>query len=70
MKRFLSILAGAAVGIGVMLLLFPYLASWIVGPIHGDDQMNANLELLIVGLLASTLIGVFLGNLLYSKLKK
>ncbi|HBH7048693.1 TPA: hypothetical protein KV184_003311 [Serratia marcescens] len=70
MKRFISILAGAAVGIGIMLLLFPYLASWIVGPIHGDDQMNANLVVLIVGLLAFALIGVFLGNKLYSKLRK
>lgn len=70
MKRSLSILAGAAVGIGIMLLIFPYLASWIVGPIHGDDQMNANLEVLIVGLLACTLIGAFLGNRFYSQLKK
>ncbi|BCZ41308.1 TPA: hypothetical protein K8N54_004827 [Serratia marcescens] len=70
MKRFISILAGAAVSIGIMLLLFPYLASWIVGPIHGDDQMNANLVVLIVGLLAFALIGGLLGNKLYSKLRK
>ncbi|CAI1062349.1 hypothetical protein LQ759_06285 [Serratia marcescens] len=70
MKRFLSVLTGAVVGIGGMLLLFPYLASWIVGPIHGDDQMNANLVVLIVGLLAFALIGAFLGNKLYSKLRK
>ncbi len=69
MKRFLSVLTGAIVGIGGMLLLFPYLASWIVGPIHGDDQMNANLVVLIVGLLVCALIGAFLGNRLYTRLK-
>ncbi|MEB7584736.1 hypothetical protein [Serratia rubidaea] len=70
MKRFLSILVGAAVGIGAMLLIFPYLAYWIVGPIHGDDQMNANLVVLIVGIFICTLIGAFLGNKLYSRWKQ
>ncbi|MDK1703081.1 hypothetical protein OSR40_004950 [Serratia rubidaea] len=70
MRRILAILVGAAVGIGTMLLIFPYLAYWIVGPIHGDDQMNANLVVLIVGIFICTLIGAFLGNGLYSRRKQ
>lgn len=58
MKRIAAIIAGAIIGIGLMLLAFPFLSDWIIGHIEGEDQMSANFELLAIGLVLCCFVGV------------
>ncbi|ASM10627.1 hypothetical protein ACUTRI_08350 [Serratia sp. TSA_130.2] len=67
MKRIAAIIAGAIIGIGLMLLAFPFLSDWIIGHIEGEDQMSANFKLLAIGLMLCCFMGSALGNLAYSK---
>ncbi|MCW1834799.1 hypothetical protein OLZ33_22830 [Pantoea ananatis] len=60
MKRSLQIclasLAGLIVGAGLFILVFPKLAHFINGPVHGEDQMSANAALLFIGLPATAIV--------------
>ena len=67
MKRIAAIIAGAIIGIGLMLLAFPFLSDWIIGHVEGEDQMSANFELLAIGLVLCCFVGGILGNQAYSK---
>ncbi|WP_077038754.1 hypothetical protein [Serratia sp. S119] len=67
MKRIAAIIAGAIIGIGLMLLAFPFLSDWIIGHVEGENQMSANFELLAIGLVLCCFVGGSLGNLTYSK---
>lgn len=67
MKRIVAIIVGAIIGIGLMLMAFPFLSDWIIGHVEGEDQMSANFKLLAIGLMLCCFMGGALGNLAYSK---
>ncbi|EOI1368491.1 MULTISPECIES: hypothetical protein [Serratia] len=67
MKRIAAIIVGAIIGIGLMLMAFPFLSDWIIGHVEGEDQMSANFKLLAIGLMLCCFMGGALGNLAYSK---
>ncbi|HEJ7121312.1 hypothetical protein [Serratia marcescens] len=67
MKRIAAIIVGAIIGIGLMLMAFPFLSDWIIGHVEGEDQMSANFKLLAIGLILCCFMGGALGNLAYSK---
>lgn len=49
-------LAGLVVGAGLFIVVFPKLAQFINGPVHGEDQMSANAALLFIGLPATSIV--------------
>ncbi|WP_148875773.1 hypothetical protein [Serratia marcescens] len=67
MKRIAAIIAGAIIGISLMLLAFSFLSDWIIGHVEGEDQMSANFKLLSIGLMLCCFMGGALGNQAYSK---
>ncbi|HEJ9081536.1 hypothetical protein [Serratia marcescens] len=67
MKRIAAIITGAIIGIGLILLAFPFLSDWIIGHVEGEDQMSANFELLAIDLVLCCFMDGVLGNLAYSK---
>jgi len=67
MKRIAAIIVGAIIGIGLMLMAFPFLSDWIIGHVEGEDQMSANFKLLAIGLMLCCFMGGALGDLAYSK---
>lgn len=70
MKRVIAIIVGTAIGIVLIWLAYPYISDWLVGPVHGEDQMSANFVLLLVGLGVGCVVGSLVGGLAYSRLKK
>ncbi|WP_054633296.1 hypothetical protein [Pantoea stewartii] len=60
MKRSLQIflvsLVGFVVGAGLFMMVFPAMARFINGPVHGEDQMSSNAALLFIGLPAISII--------------
>ncbi|WP_416261811.1 hypothetical protein [Gibbsiella quercinecans] len=55
------VLLGAACGVGLMYALMPIISHFVVGPIHGEDQMSLNFEIFFVGALVFALLGGMLG---------
>ncbi|WP_061321543.1 hypothetical protein [Serratia rubidaea] len=70
MKRVLAIIVGAVMGMVLIWLAYPYISDWLVGSVHGEDQMSANFILLLVGPGIGCFVGGLAGGLAYSRLKK
>ena len=60
----------AVMGIVLIWLAYPYISDWLVGPVHGEDQMSANFVLLLAGLGIGCVVGGLAGGLAYSRLTK
>lgn len=71
MKRplqvFLMSLAGLFVGAGLFILLFPMLARFINGPVHGEDEMSANAVLLFIGLPVTSILFSFVSGVFWAR---
>lgn len=61
MRTFLFILAGAVGGAGLIFAIFPLIATYIVGPIHGEDQMSLNATIFLFGFPACVVAGALAG---------
>lgn len=55
------VLFGAVCGVGLMYALMPIISHFVVGPIHGEDQMSLNFEIFIVGTLVFAVLGAIVG---------
>ncbi|MGL6019188.1 MAG: hypothetical protein ACRC0C_11080 [Gibbsiella quercinecans] len=55
------VVLGAVCGVGLMYALMPVISHFVVGPVHGEDQMSLNLEIFFVGALVLALLGAGIG---------
>lgn len=69
-KLSLFALIGAACGAAVMVLSLPVICDYLVGPVHGEDQMSQNFMIFLVGMPLLTLSGALSGWLAGKKIIK
>ncbi|WP_160621450.1 hypothetical protein [Mixta intestinalis] len=60
-KLLLFILAGAAAGAGLMILMLPTICGYLVGPIYGEDQMSQNFAIFLIGTPLLSVAGALTG---------
>ncbi|WP_199257284.1 hypothetical protein [Pantoea sp. BAV 3049] len=57
LKITLFSLSGAICGGGLMWAVFPLIAKFFVGPVHGEDQMSLNASIFLIGFPMCTVLG-------------
>ncbi|AXF78293.1 hypothetical protein LU604_21690 [Erwinia tracheiphila] len=55
-------LMSACCGAGLMIGVFPLIAKYIVGPVHGEDQMSMNAAILFSGVPLCAISGAMVGG--------
>ncbi|QTF06728.1 hypothetical protein HC231_01355 [Brenneria izadpanahii] len=63
MKLLIFILCGSVLGGVIMLVLFPSITDYFVGPIYGEDQMSLNATIFFIGMCLCIVGGGIIGGL-------
>ena len=70
LKIIFFVLLGAVCGVGLMYALMPVISHFVVGPVHGEDQMSLNFEIFFVGAFIFSFFGAVAGWIGAGKLIK